>query len=206
MAPSSSAEPPLASADVELLLDIADRAVVDGLLGGLPSATPLPLLPAALREHAGVFVTLTVDGELNGCIGTIEGVEPLGHGAARHAWSAAFADPRLPALRRVDYEHLVIEVSVLSPVSPMPAASRGELVGALRPGVDGLVIAAGAQRGVFLPAVWEQLPEAGAFVDHLQLKAGLSPRWWRAGTRAWRFTATKHARRAGERPTPSQAA
>jgi len=100
MAPSPSADGALAADDASLLLDIADAAIVEGLVGGPPSAPPLALLPAALRQHVGVFVTLTVDGDLNGCIGTIEGEEPLGHGTARHAWSAAFADPRLPALAR----------------------------------------------------------------------------------------------------------
>jgi len=206
MAPSSSPDPTLDAAEIELLLDIADSAVVDGLHGGMPSLVPLSLLPAALCAHTGVFVTMTVDGELNGCIGSIEGVEPLAHGAARHAWSAAFADPRLPALRRADYGRLVIEVSVLSSLSPMAAASREELLSALRPGVDGLVLAVGAHQAVFLPAVWEQLPDPGVFVDHLQRKAGLPSRSWRSGTRAWRFTATKHGRRARDEPSPSQAA
>jgi AmmeMemoRadiSam system protein A len=198
MAPSPSADRGFALAEIELLLDIADGAIVDGLLGGPPAALPVAVLPTALRAARGVFVTLTVDGELNGCIGSIQGVEPLGHGTARHAWSAAFADPRLPALRRVDYGQLTIEVSVLSPLEPMPAMTRSQLLDDLCPGVDGLLIAAGARQGVFLPAVWDQLPEPTMFLDHLQAKAGMQPGWWPAELRAWRFTAEKFVRRAGE--------
>jgi len=191
----------LTDADVELLLDLADAAIVDGLLGRPPGAPPAAALPIALREPRGVFVTLTVDGDLNGCIGSIQGVEPLGRGAARHAWSAAFADPRLPPLRRADYERLTIEVSVLSPLAPIPATTRHDLLHQLRPAVDGLVIAAGPRQGVFLPAVWAQLPEPAMFLDHLQLKAGLRPGWWPPDMQAWRFTAGKFSRRAGEQPT-----
>jgi hypothetical protein len=190
----------------ELLLDIADDAIVGGLLGASPSPPPAALLLGTLRERVGVFVTLMVDGQLNGCIGSIEGVEPLGHGVARHAWSAAFADPRLPRLRPVDYSRLRIEVSVLSSLTAMLAMSRDQVLDQLRPGVDGLVIAAGSRQGLFLPAMWEQLPEPEAFLDHLLLKVGLVPGWWPEGMRAWRFTAETFARDVGEQPNPSQAA
>ena len=167
MVPSRSSDMKLTPHERELLLDIADAAIVGGFLGVPPSAPPDALLPGALREHVGVFVTLMVDGQLNGCIGSIEGVEPLGHGAARHAWSAAFGDPRLPRLRPVDYSRLRIEVSVLSPLTAMLAVSRHQVLDQLRPGVDGLVIAAGCRRGLFLPAMWEQLPGPEVFLDHL---------------------------------------
>ena len=118
-------------------------------------------------------MTLHVRGELNGCIGSIEPTEALGVSAARHAWSAAFADPRLPQLRWVDYEHLDISISVLSPLAPTPARSRAELLGALQPRRDGLVISSGGRRAVFLPSVWKQLPDADHFLDHLAAKAGI---------------------------------
>jgi AmmeMemoRadiSam system protein A len=204
--PSPEPETSLAVGDADLLLDIADSAIVEGLRGSRPSAPPEHRLPPALRERTGLFVTLEVAGGLNGCIGSIEGEEPIGLAAARHAWSAAFADPRLPVLHQVDYPELTIEVSVLTPLTTLPASSRHELLEALRPDTDGLVIAEGRSRGVFLPAVWEQLPEPEAFLDHLQRKAGMRHGPWPATMQAWRFTATKFARRAGEQPNPSEAA
>ena len=196
-----TADAVLTGDDVELLLDIADGAVVDGLLGTPPSAPPAALLPPALRAHVGVFVTLSVDGELNGCIGSIEGVEPLAHGAARHAWSAAFADPRLPPLTRRDYERLTLEVSILSPLAAMPAGTRDDVLNDLQPGIDGLVIVAGRHHAVFLPAVWDELPEPRQFLDQLQAKAGLDRTCWPSGMHAWRFSAQVLSRRAGERPS-----
>jgi hypothetical protein len=110
---------------------------------------------------------------------------------ARHAWSAAFTDPRLPPLEYADYEDLDIAVSVLSPLSPIAARSRAILLSALRPGVDGLLIGSGSRRAVFLPSVWDELPDPEIFVDHLFRKAGLDPAWWPGDLTAFRFTAQK---------------
>lgn len=199
--PEAGGEPSAAASQVppdsmhdELLLDIADRAIVDGLRN-TRAAVALPHgLPPELRRAVGSFVSLHVHGELNGCIGSIRTDEPLGESVARHAWSAAFADPRLPALRWTDYEHLEIEVSILSPLTPVEAPSRDSLLGALEPGVDGLLIAAGARQAVFLPTVWRQLPTADAFVSHLFRKAGLDSSSWPVGLRAHRFTAREITR------------
>jgi AmmeMemoRadiSam system protein A len=206
MAPSLSADTQVGPGEAEVLLDIAEDAIVDGLHDRPPAAPPVSALPRSLQEPRGIFVTLTVGGKLNGCIGTITGTEPLGHGVARHAWSAAFADPRLPSLRRDDYERLRIELSLLSPLSPVSAASRVDLLATLRPGLEGLVIAAGARQAVFLPSVWEQLPDPDDFLDHLQAKAGMPPRWWPPGMRGYRFTAQKFARAAGARGDRSRVA
>jgi AmmeMemoRadiSam system protein A len=183
--------PPLRSADAEQLLQIADAAIVAGLEGRAPEPPSLLDLPQSLREPRGVFVTVTVDGELNGCIGSIEAEEPLAIAVTRHAWSAAFADPRLPRLTWDDHPAMHVEVSVLSTLEPLPARTRDELLDALEPGVDGLVIDAAGRRAVFLPSVWEQLREPGMFVAQLQWKAGLRPSHWPPDMRAWRFTAEK---------------
>ncbi len=80
---------------------------------------------------------------------------------------------------------------MLSPLSPLPAQSQDELLGALRPGVDGLLIGSGLRRAVFLPSVWDQLPSADRFVEHLFRKAGLAPDVWPRDLRAHRFSAQK---------------
>ncbi len=194
--PSPSAEPALGPADVDALFDLAEASIVAGLGGGGPRLPDVAALPDVLRRPVNAFVTLTVDGALNGCIGGIDATEPLGAAVAHHAWSAAFTDPRLPPLRAAEYERLVIEISLLSPLEPLAARSREEVLAQLRPHLDGLVVALGSRRGLFLPAVWEQLPGPGEFLDHLMLKAGLAPRAWPVGMTASRFTATRYARKA----------
>jgi AmmeMemoRadiSam system protein A len=195
--PDAEWDRPLGAAHADLLLDIAEGAIVDGLRRRHPEVPLREELPDELLHPTGTFVTLHVHGELNGCIGAIETDEPVGISVARHAWSAAFTDPRLPPLRWVDYDHLDIEISLLSPLSPIPAASRGTLLGALEPAIDGLLIAAGDRTAVFLPSVWEQLPSPETFLAHLFHKAGLDPASWPADLRAFGFTAEKFGRRAG---------
>jgi AmmeMemoRadiSam system protein A len=182
---------PVGEAAGEELIDVADRVIVAGLDGRRPVVPDPAAFHVDLQQVLGAFVTLTVSGELNGCIGSMQGEEPLGVSVTRHAWSAAFADPRLPTLRWQDYESLEIEVSVLSELTSIPADSRPQLVNALRPGTDGLLVDAGDKRAVFLPSVWGQLPSAGLFVEHLFRKAGLAPTVWPDDLRAYRFTAQK---------------
>lgn len=206
MAPSPSSEPATAphagsargtvvtASEATHLLDLAEASILDGLDGRPPHLPALEDLPEELRRPAGAFVTLTVDGALNGCIGAIEGAGPLGQEVVRLARSAAFADPRLPALRHDDLPGLVIEVSILSPFERLAVRSRAELVAALRPGTDGLLIAAGPHRAVFLPDVWDQLPDPQDFVDHLYRKGGLEPGTWPPATTAHRFTTERFER------------
>lgn len=197
MAPSPSSEPRISPNNAELLLDLADASVIAGLAGRPVPLPALDALPAALRREVGAFVTLTVEGTLNGCIGSIEGAEPLGVAVPRSAWSAAFADPRLPALRADQYEDLTISISILSPLAPMAVASRAELVAALRTGADGLVIGTPERRAVFLPSVWEQLPDPGDFVDDLYRKAGLRVGSWPPGMAARHFSTMSFGRKTG---------
>lgn len=194
MGPSRSPEQ-LAHDELDALIDIADRALRLALAGGTAAPAPVDELPPALGSLRGAFVTLTVAGSLNGCIGTIDGREPLAHAVARLAVAAAFDDPRLPALRAHEYAQLSIEVSVLSPLEPVAASDRAELVAQLRPHVDGAVIRAGYRSGLFLPSVWEQLPDPDDFLDHLWRKAGLPPWVWPEVVE--RFTTQHRSRPAG---------
>src|SRR4051794_17132203 len=178
----------LTGADRARLLEIADASIRAGLAGARS-----PLLPdlgaeaPALAQPRGAFVTVTVGGQLNGCIGTIE-PQPLARAVARLAYQAAFEDPRLPALTPGDYDRAGIKISVLSPMEPVPAASEDELLRHLRPGIDGLLIESGWHRATFLPAVWETLPDPQTFLRHLEMKAGLSPGRWPGDMRAYRYT------------------
>ena len=179
--------------------------------------TLLRLARAAIREHLGIagdnagsdstaqstqaimaanpwldqpgasFVTLTENGRLRGCIGTLEAYRSLGRDVAAHAVDAAVRDPRFRPVSAAEYPLLDIEVSVLGNPEPItiaaddgdhfiPVRSRDELERTLHPGVDGLIIADQyGHRATFLPQVWQQLPEPHEFVSHLLAKAGLNP-------------------------------
>ncbi|MBW3614609.1 MAG: AmmeMemoRadiSam system protein A [Actinobacteria bacterium] len=199
MEPSLSPEPndpvaALSEGELDVMFSLARQAIEVGLAGGRAPAVDVEHLPPALREPRGAFVTLEVDGALNGCIGTLESSEPLGAAVARCAWEAAFGDPRLPSLTAQDYPRVHIKVSILGPLEPIAARSEAEVLAQLRPGIDGLVIARGINRATFLPAVWKSLPDPLDFLRHLEHKAGLPPGRWPRGMRAWRYTGVEHRR------------
>ena len=182
----------LAPADRELLLDLTEAAIRSALSGSDAGGPPaLSDLPPALRRVQDAFVTLTVDGELHGCIGALGGHEPLGWEVPRVAVQAACRDPRFPVLRADELGRLGIEVSLLSPLEPLAVSSLAGLLSVVRPGEDGLVVRAGPRRGLFLPAVWEKLSDPRQFVDQLWLKAGLRPGTWTEDTEVSRFS-VKH--------------
>ena len=199
-------EPSLSPEDVDVLFQLADLGVRKGLAGRpAPVVDPASLDPA-LRRPTGAFVTLEVAGELNGCIGTVEPVEPVGAAVPRLAWAAAFNDPRLPALTAAEYPETEIKLSLMSPLEEIRAPSEADVLGALRPGVDGLVIRHGRATATFLPAVWAKVANPVEFLHHLEMKAGMRPGHWPAGMRAWRYQVAEHRRRAVDIPHRRSAA
>jgi MEMO1 family protein len=181
--------PALTDDDRRWLLDLAQRAIDHEIRTG--EAYPLDDsdVPAGLRRPGATFVTLERGTELLGCIGSLDPRRALWRDVARNARGAAFEDPRFPALVAGDMAGMSIEVSVLSPLEPLPAPSLEVVAASLRPGVDGLVISAGGRRGTFLPDVWDKIPDPEAFVTELVRKARW-PQPWLPGARAWRYGTT----------------
>ncbi len=119
------------------------RACVESLVAG--ARPPKPPAGPFYERPAACFVSLKRFGELRGCIGTLEPAEPgLGDEIARNARSAAFHDPRFPPLRDDELEGLACSVDVLSESEPCA-------LGDLDPQRYGVIVAAGARRGVLLP-------------------------------------------------------
>jgi len=159
------------------------EAVEDRILEVEPSS-----LAGHLAELRASFVTLERGGELRGCIGSIEARRPLGQDVARNTFAAAREDFRFPPVGRDELTRIEVRISALSPMVAIDALSPAELEAALRPGVDGVLIADGGRRATFLPTVWEQLAEPSRFLAHLLEKAGLPARHWSPTLRAWRYT------------------
>jgi AmmeMemoRadiSam system protein A len=147
--------------------------------------------PRALAQRRGVFVTLTRAGALRGCIGTLESDQPMVDSVPDCARGAAFRDPRFAPLVRTELEQVCVEISVLTEPEPLAVASRKELLEALRPGIDGLLIEEDLQRATFLPQVWEQLAGPDQFLAHLFAKAGLPGNYWSGRLRCSRYQCIK---------------
>jgi hypothetical protein len=133
------------------------------------------------------FVTVTLDGNLRGCVGSVTPHQALAVDVAASAYKAAFSDPRFPPVSTDEAARIGIGVSILSHMRPIDFASEAELIDALNPDVDGVVLTHGAQRGLFLPQVWESLREPTAFLRRLKEKAGLAPDFWSPTMKAYRF-------------------
>lgn len=164
------------------------RDAIEGAFGRAgASARP----HAALGEPGATFVTLEQRGELRGCIGSLVAHRVLALDVRENALAAAFRDPRFPPLESRELDATAVEVSLLSPPSPVVVANEDELLARLRPAVDGVVLELGARRATFLPQVWESLPDPRAFVGALKRKAGLPADFWSAGLRVSRYTVAR---------------
>lgn len=130
------------------------------------------------QQPAATFVTLTIDGQLRGCIGCLEAYQSLWDDLQSNAISAAFRDYRFASLTQAEFRDIAVEISVLTPSQPLQVNSEEQLLAQLRPGVDGLILQDSQFKATFLPQVWQQLPEPEAFVQHLKQKAGLTLDHW----------------------------
>ena len=145
-----------------------------------------------LSQPGACFVTLTMAGALRGCIGSLEPYRSLLQDLTQNALAAAFRDPRFPPLEEGELESIRVEVSLLSPIVPLIFKDEADALAQLRPGVDGVLLAFGQNRGTFLPQVWEQLPQPEQFFSHLKLKAGLPSTFWDEGICLYRYTVDKY--------------
>ncbi len=162
------------------LLKLAREALEYGVRGRELPPLNWEALPPRLREPGVSFVTLYKHGELRGCIGGLEPRWPLAQDVRIHAVAAALEDPRFPPVTPEELPDIEVEVSVLTPLQPLPYSDPADLVAKLRPGVDGVVIEdpTTGLRATFLPQVWEKLPDPRVFLSHLCLKAGLPADAW----------------------------
>ncbi|HHI93536.1 MAG TPA: AmmeMemoRadiSam system protein A [Gammaproteobacteria bacterium] len=171
-----------------LLRQVAKNAVEYKLQYGTPLNVDTTRYPRPLRERGASFVTLKKHGELRGCIGSLEARRPLVEDVAHNAHAAAFTDPRFPPVSLPELPELEFHLSVLTPATPMQFESEKDLLEQIRPGTDGLVLEDGPYRSTFLPAVWESLPDAPQFLQHLKLKAGLPKDHWSDTLKISRYT------------------
>ncbi len=165
------------------LNDVARRAIC----GDQATA---PKLPPALGRPGASFVTLHKAGKLRGCCGSVTARRLLIEDIRANAVRSAFRDPRFKPLERSEWPEVSLTVTLLSPLEPMRFENEADLLSKLRPQRDGLLIEDADRQALFLPAVWEELPQAEDFLAHLKAKAGLARGHWSPSFRASRFSTT----------------
>ncbi|RIK06467.1 MAG: AMMECR1 domain-containing protein [Acidobacteria bacterium] len=173
----------------QILLGVATETIADALRTRRPKLPELADFDAELTRPHATFVTLEDPAErLLGCIGSIQPAYPLVVDVAKNALMAAFEDPRTSGVGLREYESMSVKISVLSPLEPMSVGSLDELRSAVRPGVDGLLLDAGAHHSTLLPSVWPKVSGVDEFLEILWAKAGLVPGVWRSETVMRRYT------------------
>jgi len=174
--------------DKESLLKIAADSIRQGIDLGKPLEPLIPNYSEALQQPRACFVTLMKDGELRGCIGSLEATQALLCDVAKNAFQAAFHDPRFTPVSSEELDHIKIKISVLSPPEDFAVASEADLLEKMRPHIDGVIIEEGFKRSTFLPAVWESLPNPKDFLQHLKRKAGFADHYWSDHIKVRRYT------------------
>ena len=140
-------------------------------------------LPPELPEQAGVFVSLKLDGELRGCIGTTGPTEPtLALEVVHNAIQAGTADPRFPPVEEEELPFIDYSVDVLGAPEPCALAE-------LDPKAYGVIVEKDGQRGLLLP----DLPGIDTVEEQVAIaaqKAGLTPDT--GGVQLYRFPVTRY--------------
>jgi uncharacterized protein len=169
----------LTNGEKQTLLRLAREAMEFGVRGiKLPPVDASALTPHLLELGAS-FVTLTMDGNLRGCIGALEAYQPLVDDVREHAIAAALEDPRFRPVDQSELGRINLEVSRLTAPRPLEYSSSSDLLAKLRPHVDGVILKSDFRRATFLPQVWEKIPDPEDFLDHLCNKMGAKSNLWR---------------------------
>jgi AmmeMemoRadiSam system protein A len=143
-------------------------------------ALDLQGLPPALQADGASFITLTIDGDLRGCIGALEPYQPLAEDVREHARQAALEDPRFSPVSLDEVDRIKIEISRLTLPKRVEYTDAEDLLSRLRQNVDGVILRDGFRRATFLPQVWEKIPDKVDFLENLCSKMGAEPDTWRS--------------------------
>lgn len=171
----------------DYIIEICKRSILTGL--NLGDSLPKDF-PAALKERGACFVTIQIHKNLRGCIGSVIAHRPLIEDLIKNAHAAAFSDPRFNALTLDEFSMLNIEVSLLSKPERIIFEDHNDLFEKIEPFKDGIIIRDGNNQGVYLPTVWEQLPDKKAFMESLKNKAGLDKNHFSNTMEVFKFKTT----------------
>jgi len=170
------------------LLDIAREAIRGHFSDDLPQPPQLDLYGKKLLQPGACFVTLEVNGQLQGCLGSTTANSPLVLDVHNKARDSAYQDRRFMPLTEDQLDHLMIEVSVLSDPEPLLVRSEQELINYLADNKVGVILSDHHSQALFLPQVWEKLKAPKDFIRQLKLKAGWNAAYWSSSMEVKTFT------------------
>lgn len=171
-----------------LLVKICKKSILAGFDDKEPELD-YEEIPPVLFEKGACFVTLEKAGSLRGCIGSIIAHQSLIEDLVKNAYNAAFSDPRFMELEKDEFNDLSIAISLLSVPEKMHFKDEEDLLEQIIQNEDGIIIKEGGHQAVYLPSVWEQLPDKKMFLNSLKQKAGLSADYFSKTFEAYRYKA-----------------
>lgn len=171
----------------EALLQIAREALKEAVVGHKIYHPERDEFGEVLFDKGAAFVTLKKNGRLRGCIGSIKATKAIAADIADNAYAAALHDSRFRPVEPEELPEITFSIALLTNLEEMRFDSYADLLAQIKPNIDGLLIKDGQREGVFLPAVWESLPDKDEFMTELKIKAGLSPTYWSDRVRVFRF-------------------
>ncbi|NOT05272.1 MAG: AmmeMemoRadiSam system protein A [Anaerolineales bacterium] len=169
----------LTDGEKQILLRLAREAMEHAVKRKKLPVLDVNSLTPQLRENGASFVTITINDNLRGCIGALEAYQSLAEDVREHAIAAALKDPRFPPVVESELNRIQLEVSSLTAPRLLEYSSGEELLVKLNPHVDGVILKDGRRRATFLPQVWQKIPNAADFLDHLCDKMGARKNLWR---------------------------
>ena len=156
----------------KLLLDLARRTIREYIKS--KKIIPFQTTDKELLTPSAVFVTLTINHQLRGCIGTTIPQLPLYNAVQQMAIAASFEDYRFRPVTEDELKDIKIEISVLSPLTRVKSADE------IKENVHGVVVRRDNRSGLFLPQVWEHFTRKEDFLSELcSQKAGLDSNAWK---------------------------
>lgn len=148
---------------------LARMTIESFVAGGVKPPVPKNLEAALYTEKKGAFVSIKKEGQLRGCIGTIEPVRDcLAEEIIENAISAATRDPRFPPIDPTELKKLEISVDVLSPPEDISGKDQLDVK------EYGVIVSKGFRRGLLLPNL-EGVDSVDKQISIALEKAGIRP-------------------------------
>jgi AmmeMemoRadiSam system protein A len=169
---TSGTEPYLSDPAGQALLAVARQSLVTFVRDQQFYLPTLEDCSPELRRMGASFVTLTNQGVLRGCIGTVEARRPLALDVAHNSVAAASRDPRFAPLKTAELDLVRLSVTVLTTPQTLVYQDYADLLARLRPGIDGVILTHQERRGLLLPQVWSRIPDPADFLNGICEKAG----------------------------------
>lgn len=158
-----------------ILLQIARESIMEVLQAeciierdNLIKAHPILATPMA------TFVTLYLEKEVRGCMGSLTQKKMLIDDVIHNAKMAAFQDPRFAPLSTADYLHTAIELSLLTAPKALEFDNFESLKPQIHPKIDGVILELESHGANFLPQTWHEYQNFEALFNALCHQAGIT--------------------------------